>query len=310
MTTQAIILLNPLAGEGRARALRQPMQRWLEHFAPAVPLLAPENIDEALAMLTITATRTRVVLVGGDGTVNAMLPAFLRRGHRLGLIPAGRGNDLARALGLLDLKWQQALRYALFAPTAGMDIGQLEFEGGARLFASSLALGYDAVVDQHARNAPRWLGNGRACAAWAGLRAMLSQHPNDLRVWINGKQEHDGPVLLASLLNTPSYHSGVPAAPQALVDDSQLDALLVTRPDRIGLLRLLPRLWTGHHIGRPGVRLLPCRKMLVASSEPVPIAVDGEPLPPTIRFSVHVLSKAVHVARPIERIDLEPTTPV
>ena len=307
--TQAIILLNPLAGNGRAKALREPMQRWLEHFAPAVPLLAPQNIDEALAMLTITATRTRVVLVGGDGTVNAMLPAFLRRGHRLGLVPAGRGNDLARALGLADLKWSVALRYALHAPTAGIDLGQLEFEGGARLFASSLVMGYDAIVDRHVRNAPRWLGNGRTSAAWAGLRAMLSERPNDLRIWINGRLEHDGPLLLASLLNTPTYHSGVPGAPLALLDDSQLDALLVARPGRIGLLRLLPRLWTGHHIDRPGVRLLPCRKVLVAAADPIALAVDGEELPAATRFSVNVLSKAVQVARPKEHVEQEPTTP-
>ncbi|MEX8517348.1 MAG: diacylglycerol kinase family protein [Leptothrix sp. (in: b-proteobacteria)] len=296
--SQAIILLNPLAGGGRAKALRQPMQRWLEHFAPAVPLLAPDNVDEALATLMITATRTRVVLVGGDGTVNVLLPALLRRGHRLGVVPAGRGNDLARALGVNELKWSVALRYALHAPTAPLDLGQLEFEGGARLFASSLAVGYDAAVAQQARNAPSWLGNGRACAGWAALRAWISQHPSELKVWLDGKLEHDGPALLASVLNTPTYHNGVPAAPQALLDDGQLDTLLVDRPGRIGLLRLLPRLWTGHHLGRPGVRLLSCKKMLIDASTPLELAVDGEPITAAARFSVQVLRRALQVARP------------
>lgn len=298
--TPAIILLNGQAGGGRASALRQPMQRWLDHFAPNVPLLTPESIDGSLATLVITARRTRVVLVGGDGTVNAMLPAMLRRGHRLGLVPAGRSNDLARAIGVADLPWSVALRYALFAPTAPIDLGQVEFDDGARLFASSLAAGYDAAVARHAHDAPAWMGNGRACAAWAALRAWISQHPNELRVWINGQLEHDGPALLASVLNTPTYHSGVPAAPQAVLDDGLFDTLLVARAGRIGLLRLLPRLWTNHHLGRPGVRLLPCKKMLVDAAEPLELAVDGEPLPAASRFSVQVLTRALQVARPTD----------
>ena len=112
-SSAAVALLNPVADAGRAAELRRPVAAWLSRHAPGVSLLVPDSILEARAMLTILAPRTRVVLIGGDGTVSAMLPALLKGGLKVGLVPAGRHNLLARTLGLDELTWSQALVFAL-----------------------------------------------------------------------------------------------------------------------------------------------------------------------------------------------------
>ncbi|MEY4753256.1 MAG: hypothetical protein RJA44_931 [Pseudomonadota bacterium] len=294
--TSAIILLNPHAGQGQALALRQPMQRWLEHHAPAVPLLVPDNPDEALATLLITAQRTRVVLVGGTGTVQAMLPSLTRRHHRLGLVPAGRHNDLAASLGLTRIGWSEALRYALHAPALPIDLGHVETEQGPALFCSSLACGHDALATELAQQAPGWLGRGIGRSAGAALRTLLTRPAQDLRIWADGRAVHDGPLALAAVLNTSTYHGDAQMAPAAQPDDQQLELLLLRQRRHLGLLRLLPWL----HAHRPAsipIERHGCRKLLFAASTPTPLLLDGELRPSAQRFTVQLLPRALKVAR-------------
>jgi diacylglycerol kinase family enzyme len=295
MTAPAIVLLNPTADGGRAAALRRPMEQWLARHAPGVPLLAPASADAALATLMVTATRTRVVLVGGDGTVHAMLPAFLRCGHRLGLVAAGSGNDLARALGMHGLDWRKALAYGLKGRVAPIDIGQLQTEHETSHFVSSLAAGLDAQIAAYAAGAPKAL-HGRARYVWATATGLLRASPTEARVWVNGALEHEGRLLMASLLNTPSYGSGMPIVPSARLDDGRLDAVLLDALGPLRLAGLFVRMLRGRHVGHPAVRLLSGQKMLIDAHRPLALAADGEPLPEASRFTVQVLPRAVYAA--------------
>ena len=66
------ILINPHAAGGRARKLKGPIQAWCEALpAQSAPpqIIAPENIENALSLLSDLPPRTRVVLVGGDLTL-------------------------------------------------------------------------------------------------------------------------------------------------------------------------------------------------------------------------------------------------
>jgi len=217
-----VALLNPAADGGRAAELRRPVEAWLARNAPGVSLLTPQSIDQAQAMLLILAPRTRVALLGGDGSLHQLLPSLMRCGHRVGLVPVGTGNDVARALGVRHLPWEESLDLALHAATRPVDIGQVEASGpagnDARCFVSSLTVGFDARVAHRALAAPRWL-RGRNRYLWATARAWAELAPVDLRIWADNRLVQEGPTLIASLLNTPTYGSGIPAAPEARIDD-------------------------------------------------------------------------------------------
>jgi diacylglycerol kinase family enzyme len=131
-----------------------------------------------------------------------------------------------------------------------------------------------------------WAG----AAAWPGLRRPA------LRVWVNGQLEHDGPALSVTVLNTGTVHGGVPAAPRSRIDDHRLETLVVGDIGRLGALPLLWRLAHGRHVHPPRVSLHSTRKVLVDATEPLALSVDGEMLPPTARFSVHVVPRALHLA--------------
>ena len=283
----ALILINPHAAGGRARKLKHPIQAWCDAL-PAQseqPQIAmPESIEIALALVSALPHRTRVVVVGGDGTLNQMLPALLQGGHEVGLVPYGSGNDCARAWGLHRLSWQQALAHALRARSSSIDVGRIELDNKAiQYFHSSLAVGFDASVGNRALAGPQFL-RGLPRYLLATLRELVHLKNWLLKVKIDGLLIHEGATLLASALNTPTYGGGMPAVPHALINDGQLNLLIGGSFNRLQTLFMLPRLLFGKHLDCPRIQCYAFTNATIVCTALVPVAADGE----TLGFSSHV----------------------
>ena len=251
--TAAVVLLNPRAAGGRAAALRDPLERWLRAHAPDVSLTTSGSIDHAQAHLRSLAIASRVIVVGGDGTLHHLLAPALERGHTLGLVPLGSGNDTAHAVGLFAMPWSNALAHALSAPSVAIDTGEVAIDGRRTPFISSLCAGFDASICARVIGAPRFL-RGLPRYLWGTLGELARLRRWDLRITLDGELHHSGSALFASTCNTPTFGSGMPAVPQARVDDGRLDLLLAGPFGRAGALRMLPRLLAGSRSARrPGV---------------------------------------------------------
>jgi diacylglycerol kinase family enzyme len=119
-------------------------------------------LNDSLALLESLPEGSRVVVVGGDGTLNRWLPTLLARRLTVGLVPMGSGNDTARALGVFGLPWTQALPLALEGPAQSIDTGLVswtELQGMRHTtpFLSSMTAGFDSAVGLRALNGPPWL---------------------------------------------------------------------------------------------------------------------------------------------------------
>lgn len=287
----ALCLLNPHAANGRCAALATPLREAL----PQVPLVLPQDVASARQRLLALPEGSRVIVAGGDGTVHQLLPALVARRLQLALLPSGTGNDLARALGLAGLGWRDALAHAQSAPATAMDLGELHTpESGSQLFMSSLTAGFDAAIAQRALTAPAWL-RGQPRYLWATLTEISRLRLYTMRVVADGHTLHDGPLLFASSLNTPSYGSGMPAAPGARVDDGKLQLLRAGAFGRLGALAMMPLLLTGQHLRHRRVALGGFRSLQMAATAPVPLALDGEALPSSADIRVQVLPGALQV---------------
>jgi diacylglycerol kinase (ATP) len=292
----AIVLVNPRAGGGRAGRMAGHIARELAALAPGVELALPEGIEQARALIRSRPAGSRVVLAGGDGTVQPMLQALVQGQFELGLVPLGSGNDTARALGLHGLGWRDALAQALLGPAAPMDLGECRVEGRAVLFISSLAAGFDAAVGHRALEGPAWLrGLPRyLVATLVELRVLRDAH---LRVELDGQVVHEGTSLFASALNSRTYGGGMPAAPDARIDDGRLDALVAGRFGRTATLFMLPRLLAGRHLSHPRVQLRTFQQMRVSSQQPCRLAADGEPAGRACLWEVSVCPGALRAVR-------------
>lgn len=299
----ALVLVNPLARGGRVRRLLPAVSAALDTLTPFPRLRVTTSVDDALDGLMREAEGARVVVVGGDGTLNRWLPALLARRLSVGLVPLGSGNDLARALGLNLQHWQTALADALQGRPRPMDSGlavwtDLQGEVHRTPFASSLTCGFDAAVGRRALQGPAWL-YGLPRYLWATLAEW-----RQLRHWtaLGRTDTQDlpaGRMLFTSVLNTPTFGSGLPAAPAARIDDARLDWLRAGPFDRWATLRMLPRLMRGSHLGHPLVQTGTFTSLELHGEEGLPLAADGEWLGLARQLRVSVDPLSLQMVRPL-----------
>jgi diacylglycerol kinase (ATP) len=301
------VLLNPHAAGGKAAALAEPIRRWLAQHAVLLTPEIPDTAAIARASIDALPRGSRVVVVGGDGTLNQLLPSLMAGAHTVALVPYGSGNDTARALGLLDMTWQQALQHALNGDVSRVDLGLAEFqleniedatsEGQRTIsvpFISSFTTGFDSSIGLRAINGPAWL-RGLPRYLLATLRELANLRSWPVQVSLDAVPVHLGEALFASTLNTRTFGGGMPAVPQARVSDGKLDFLLAEKLNVFETLLLLPRLLIGKHIGHAKVRTQPFETMTIDAITPIPLAADGEYLGLAKRIKVSVLPNALAV---------------
>jgi diacylglycerol kinase (ATP) len=290
------VLINPCAAGGRAARLEQPLRQWLAQHCSHARVHTASSVQDGLDWLRALPGGSRVVLVGGDGTINQMLPALLECRHVLAVVPRGSGNDCARALGVYGLPWQACLQRAITGTPAAMDVGWLQSPATPRPFLSSLTIGFDSAVGYRALHGPRWL-RGLPRYLLATLRELGDLRTWDMRVLLDGSEVQQGVGLFASCLNTPTYGSGMPAVPHARTDDGRLNALLAGRFNALQALAMLPLLLLGRHLGHPRIRCLDFADLQVRSATPLPVAADGEYVGEFPEVRVQVAPGALAVIR-------------
>ena len=289
-----LVLLNPHAGGGLALCFEPDIRARIRTDHLGVRFVVTESIQAAHALIGDTEPNTRIVLVGGDGTINRMLPALLGSERTLAIVPLGSGNDIARALGLHKLKWRQALEHALTAPESLMDVGQAEFGDRAVPFLACCTSGFDSAVALRAQNGPRWL-RGLPRYLLATLRELAAFRTWNLTVHSDGKPLRGGVALFASALNTPTFGSGIPVTPHASITDGLLDLIVAGRFTGISTLIMLPRLLVGRHLPDPRIHTSTFTEMQIDAQPAVPLAVDGEYIGEATTLKVRVLPAALRV---------------
>jgi YegS/Rv2252/BmrU family lipid kinase len=296
----AIILINPYAAGGRARKLQPLIQEWCKSQSTLMqdtPILMPESIQEASLVIQKAPFGSRIIVVGGDGTLNQKLPGLMQGNFQVGLVPYGSGNDCARAWGLHKMNWQEALAFALKADTKPTDVGQVKLPDQAvHYFHSSLALGFDASVGNKALEGPKFL-TGLLRYLVATFRELSALNNWPVRIALDGQHLTESLCLLASTLNTRTYGGGMPAVPNAQIDDGQLNLLMAGHFNRLQTLMMLPRLLVGLHLGHSRIQTQPFKYADINSPTELPIAADGETLGYTRQLRIEVLPGALQAVR-------------
>ncbi len=314
---RTLLVLNPHAAGGKAAALAKPLKTWLAKNQPDWQLAIAHNVAIGRRLIDAMPQGSRIVLVGGDGTFNQMLPSLLAGQHSAALVPYGSGNDLARALGLRGLSWRKALALAGSQTPQRMDIGLAEFEvlpeaqddqkndqlknqkayqeegqNEDRLysvpFASSFTTGFDSSVGLRALNGPKWL-RGLPRYLLATVRELMHFRKWGLVVLADGKPIYTTEALFASTLNTPTFGAGMPAVPHASIYDGQLNLLLAKNVSVWQTLLLLPDLLFGKHLNHPKVHTQPFQTLQIKSDTPIPLAADGEYLGTSQNIHIRIL---------------------
>ncbi len=272
------LIYNPAAGRGRVKHRIGDVEALLRHLGAEVEAYAsrsPEDLTREAAESS-RAPFDRVVICGGDGSLNLALRRFDLTGGTLALIPLGSGDDFARVNGIpRDVKG--ACELAVRGSVREVDIAT----ANDLRYAGVAGLGFDSEVARYANERVRHI-QGSAVYLYAILRVLPNFRPR--RVRIDGRDEE---IMFAVFGNSPQYGGGIKIAPAAVLDDRLLDACIVHRTSRMQLLITLPLAYNGTHVRKSFVETRRAGEFRVESELPMEIYADGEPLTMTpVRFGI------------------------
>ncbi len=270
------VLINPGAGGGRSRVVGERVVDVLRRRGVETRVLLGRSAEESTRLAAAAAGSgiDAMLVCGGDGTISVALQAIAGSEVTLGVVPCGRGNDMARSWGLPVSSPARALSVVLAGHRRTFDLAR----AGDRWFGAVLATGFDSKVNDRS-NRMRW-PSGRLRYDLAMIAELASFRPQRYRLELDGQQlELD--AMLVAVGNGPSYGGGMRICPGASQTDGLLDVTVVSRMGRARLMRLFPSVYSGRHIRRHEVLTFRARTVTVDADELNGYA-DGElvgPLP-------------------------------
>ncbi|MEV2217584.1 YegS/Rv2252/BmrU family lipid kinase [Streptomyces sp. NPDC050997] len=281
---QFTAVVNPTAGGSTGAAALLAVARLLREAGAELDTEYSHSLPHAQDLARQAGKRGRVVLaVGGDGITGCVGGALSGTGALFGIVPAGRGNDFARALGLPaePVELARILLHHEPRPVDTIEVSSAVHDRTVVL--GSVYAGVDALANRHANRAR--LLRGTASYYAGALRAVATWRPVRYRVTVDGEDHpHTGYTVVVA--NSGYYGSGRLIAPGARLDDGLLDVVMIREAPRRLFFALMNELSSGAHVHRPEVRVLRGREVRVEADRPVPYGADGEveaDLPVTVR---------------------------
>jgi YegS/Rv2252/BmrU family lipid kinase len=286
-----VLIVNPSAGGGRGGQLRERVERELDHrhlvFRTVVATSLDHGVEQALA--ASEASEIPVVL-SGDGLIGRAGGALARSETPLGIIPAGRGNDLARVLGI-PTDPASAVAVLAAGERRRIDVG----EANGRRFLGIASTGFDSECNGLA-NRTRWI-RGNLVYAYAALRTLIGWRPASFTVVLDGKERIQHSGYSVAVANSKAYGGGMFMAPDAELDDGLFDVVLTGRVGKLRFLANLPKVFRGTHVQEDEVRVRRASRVEVRASRPFELYADGEPLS-ELPAQLRVLKGALELIAP------------
>ena len=296
MPAPVCLIVNPSAGGGKARRVAPDVERALRGQGLEVRRVDTRDLDHAreLAEQGARAGET-VVVLSGDGLIGVVADVLRDfPGAVLGVLPGGRGNDLARVLGIPKDPIAACAVIARGVPRA-MDLGEV----AGQAFVGIASVGFDSVANRIANEAPAWLGN--LVYAYGALRALASWRPARFEIELDPPGERlSFTAYTVGACNSKTYGGGMRAAPDAMLDDGLLEVVVLeTVSKREFLTKLLPRVFKGTHVELPSVHVFRAAAVEISADRPFTMYADGDPIG-ELPVRVSTVGGAISVLVPID----------
>jgi YegS/Rv2252/BmrU family lipid kinase len=320
MSAPIRLIVNPAAGGGKAGRVLADVLVALEGYGLQVRSELTRDLAHAreLTREACLAGET-VVCLSGDGMVGAVADVLREFPDAvLGVLPGGRGNDLARVLGIpADPIEACAIIAAGFSHK--LDLGEVDphagtlpgahpeghtlkgtgRQAGGKAFVGIASVGFDSEANRIANEAPAWLGG--LGYAYGALRALLFWRSARFQIELDPPGElHSFTGYSVGAANSKTYGGGMRAAPDALLDDGLLDVPVLESISKLGFLtKILPKVFGGTHVREPSVKVFRAREIAISADRPFTMYADGDPIG-ELPLRVRAIGGAVRVLVPTD----------
>ncbi len=302
MTRDIFIIVNPVAGRGRAASQAALVREYFASHGTRVEMCASHGSDDVREQAARAAREgyAHVIALGGDGTFRHLTEGILGTSAIAGFLPAGSGNDVARALGI-PLDPIRAADAFVHSRPRTIDLARARFSN-ARVAHSVCVtgMGLDAEAAHLANTRfSRWPGASRYIAG--ALATYFKGAAFYLHAEIDGR-DWRGRALFAVAANAAEYGSGIRIAPSAQIDDGWLDLVIVREIAWTRVFEAIPILLTSGDLRFPEVERFRCKRARLETDRPVKVHGDGEILGESpVEFEIN--PAALRVMAPLGRSD-------
>jgi YegS/Rv2252/BmrU family lipid kinase len=280
------LLANPHSAGGRTLKLLPRVEAALDANRVEFRVQRTKGLEHGAeqALLAIEAGEVPVVM-SGDGLLGAVGGAMAGSETPLGLIPSGRGNDLARVLGI-PTDPEQAVAVLLGGSSRRIDVGEVN----GKRFLGIVSVGFDSEANRRANEAR--LIKGNLVYAYAALRTLATWKAARFTIRVDDETIRVSGYSV-SVANSRAFGGGMYIAPQAELDDGEFDIVTVGEVGKLRFVGNLPKVFKGTHVGEDAVKVFRAPHLDLTASRPFPVYGDGEhltDLPARLRVIPRALS--------------------
>lgn len=298
------VIVNPNAGRKRGEKDWKEISRLLTEAGISFSNVFTESPDHAfkLARKYINAGFRKIIVVGGDGTLNEVVNGVYNQ-YRfapdeiiLAMIPVGTGNDWGRTYNI-PTGYKEAIEVITKSKTFRQDVGKVTYSSGdkprTRYFINMAGLGFDAIVAQKT-NKQKQEGKSNPLSYFVNLLTSLISHQSiSTNILIDGKPISED-IFSMSVAIGLYNGGGMKQAPNAIPNDGIFDITLITRVSRLKVIRNVLKLYDGSFIRIPQVKQFRGQEIKIEAQPPMYLETDGESLGHT-PMSFEILPRSVTV---------------
>jgi YegS/Rv2252/BmrU family lipid kinase len=284
------LLVNPHSASGRALKLLPRVERALDARRIPFRVQRTRSLEDGVegALAAVEAGELPVVM-SGDGLIGAVGGAMAGSETPLGIVPGGRGNDLARALGI-PADPEEAVAVLAAGHSRRIDVG----EANGRRFLGIVSVGFDSECNRLANEVTLLRSN--LVYVYSLLRTLWGWKPARFTI-AAGEERMRLSGYSVSVANSSTFGGGMRIAPQAELDDGLFDIVTIGDVGKLRLLGNLPKVFKGTHVDEDNVRVFRAPRLELTASRPFPVYADGDHLT-DLPASIRVLPRALSVLVP------------
>jgi YegS/Rv2252/BmrU family lipid kinase len=271
MARRLAVIVNPTAGGGRALQALPRIRAELEARGADFQVVETTSADHARDQAREARGRGETVgALGGDGLIGTLAGVLCGGESPLAVLPGGRGNDLARVLGI-PTEPEAAARVALEGKERLIDVA----EADGTPYVGIASCGFESVANKIANDAK--LVRGNLVYLYAGLRTLATWKDASFEVTVDGER-HTVTGYAVSVANSKAYGGGMYLVPHAELDDGKLDVMLSSSSSKLACLKSMRKVFSGSHVDEPWMRFVRGSEIEIRADRPFTVYADGDPI--------------------------------
>ena len=324
------VIVNPTSNSGRGKSQWDKIETLFRNSGAPYKVYfssAHNRVEDICEDLTSRGEECRIVVLGGDGTMNAVVNGIRDfEKTKVGFIQTGSGNDLVKGLGIKKSREELFASIVKGETVRTCDIGRLTYHnrssvldsfthkpvadkaedhalndspadsGGSdnvRLFNISAGIGFDAAVCQRADSSflKPVLGMvrmGKLIYISEAVHMILASPMVGMKITCDGKDTYRPRTLFTVVMNTCYEGGGFKFCPDAVNSDGLLDLFGANDLSRMNFFRIFPTAYDGNHLRFKGLFTDRGRSFTISSAVPLWVHTDGEVLCKSSKITIDV----------------------